>query len=262
MRALVILLALAAPAYADKAPDIAKLLDDPSGATFAFAGNANYSGATGKQMAADLPTGHTAKNILGAYSANKKSYWASADLAVGDKIDGHASAVWDQSGGSWKLVAFSVVPTATGAQQQEANKKGLVPPAIKSSNGAGDEYFLTVFDGVFSESSTVADTLGKAKDVVLFGSAATERYTGPAAIKKALAGWKLAFHQRDGMVDGKTTGRLLWIATNFDARPVATPKAAPTPYRVFLVLQGDSDGNYALVHASFSAMTAQGWAKP
>ncbi|MEO8548432.1 MAG: hypothetical protein ABI678_00590 [Kofleriaceae bacterium] len=254
------------PALADKAkpatPEIGQLIPpggDPSGATFAFAGTGVYTNATAQQLTKDLPGLHVVKNVAGAYSKNKKSYWASADIASGvvgssQAIDGHASAVWDKIDGNWKLVAFSIVPTATAKQQLEGKK--LAVPAIKASNGAGDVYFLTLFDQIFSEHAD--ETVGGRKDAVMFGSAANERYVGGASIKKALASWNLAFTVRDGRADGKTSGRLLWIAANMDARPATKPKADPTPYRVFLVYEGDSDGNYELVHASFAAITG-GW---
>ena len=241
-------------------PDLGQLIPpdgDPSGATFAFAGSAVYTGATAQQMTKDLPSHHALKNVAGGFSKNKKSYWASAEITGGSKaVDGHASAVWDKTASGWKLVAFSIVPTATDKQQQEAKKKGAAAPAIKAMNGAGDEYFLTVFDKVFSEHA--ADTVGERKDAVLFGSAANERYVGAGAIKKALGGWDLTLTVHGDMADGKTSGRLLWIAANVDARPQTKPKADPTPYRVFLIYEGDSDGNYELEHASFAAVTT-GW---
>lgn len=263
---------VASPALADKKPaapkppDLGQLIPpegDPSGATFAFAGAGVYTGATAQQMTTDLPGLHVVKHFAGAFSKNKKSYWASGDIASGvagtsQAIDGHASAVWDKTGAGWKLVAFSIVPTATAKQQQEAKQKHVAAPAIKAMNGAGDEYFLTVFDKIFSENA--AETVGSRKDAVLFGSAANERYVGAAAIKKTLAGWGLGFTVHGEMADGKTSGRLLWIAANIDARPLAKPKADPTPYRVFLVYEGDADGNYELVHASFAAV-AGGWTK-
>jgi hypothetical protein len=259
---------VASPALADPkakpavaaTPDLGQLIPpdgDPSGATFAFAGSGIYTGATSKQMTKDLPGQHVVKNVAGAYSKNKKSYWASADVAGGSgAVDGHASAVWDKTETGWKLVAFSIVPTATGKQQEDAKKKRVVAPAIKAMNDAGDEYFLTVFDKVFRENA--AETVGARKDAVLFGSAANERYVGADSIKKTLAGWDLTFDVHDGMADGKTSGRLLWIAANIDARPQTKPKADPTPYRLFLIYEGDSDGNYELVHASFAAVTS-GW---
>ena len=264
---------VASPALADKkaakpaaaaTPDLGQLIPpdgDPSGATFAFAGSGVYTGATSQQMTKDLPGLHVVKNVAGAFSKNKKSYWASADVASGvaggpQAVDGHASAVWDKTETGWKLVAFSIVPTATAKQQQDAKKKGAVAPAIKAMNGAGDEYFLTVFDKVFRENA--AETVGARNDAVLFGSAANERYVGAGSIKKTLAGWDLALTVHGDMADGKTSGRLLWIAANIDARPQSKPKADPTPYRVFLIYEGDSDGNYELVHASFAAVTS-GW---
>jgi hypothetical protein len=272
MKALLVacVVVVASPALADKTaakpapsatPGLGQLIPpdgDPSGATFAFAGNGVYTSATAQQMTKDLPAGHVVKNVAGAFSKNKKSYWASGDVASSKSqtVDGHASAVWDKTGTGWKLVAFSIVPTATDKQQQDAKKKGAVAPAIKAMNGAGDEYFLTVFDKVFSENA--AETVGARKDAVLFGSAANERYVGGASIKKTLAGWDLTFTVHGDMADGKTSGRLLWIAANIDARPQTKPKADPTPYRVFLVYEGDSDGNYELGHASFAAVTS-GW---
>jgi ketosteroid isomerase-like protein len=273
MKALLVacVVVVASPALADKpaakpvaapaTPELGQLLPpdgDPSGAAFAFAGSGVYAGATAQQMKTDLPALHVMKNVAGAFSKNKKSYWASADVASGksQEVDGHASAVWDKTATGWKLVAFSLVPTATAKQQQDAKKKGAVAPAIKASNGAGDEYFLTVFDKVFRENA--GETVGARKDAVMFGSAANERYVGAASIKKTLASWDLAFTVHGDMADGKTSGRLLWIAANIDARPQTKPKAEPTPYRVFLVYEGDADGNYELVHASFAAVTS-GW---
>jgi len=86
------ILLVSVPAFADKAaakatsnpPDIAELIPPkgpPSGAAFAFVGNAVYTNATAQQMAADLPGPHVAKNVVGGYSKNKRAYWACADIA-------------------------------------------------------------------------------------------------------------------------------------------------------------------------------------
>jgi hypothetical protein len=49
------------------------------------------------------------------------------------------------------------------------------------------------------------------------------------------------------------------VDRNLNARPANNAKAAPTPYRVFLIFEGSGDDTYELVHASFAAMTAQAW---
>ncbi|HEY1552310.1 MAG TPA: hypothetical protein VGG28_31000 [Kofleriaceae bacterium] len=238
-------------------PDIASLLapDVDHSATFAFAGNGVIQGSG----AVDLPKRHVARNATGSYSKNKLAFWASADIAPdGSKaIDGHASALWEKSDAGWKLIAFSIVPTATAKQQQAANKQGLLPPKIRDANGAGGDYFLTVFDKVFGNDAV--DTVSDHKDAVMFGSGPGERYVGGDAIKKVLTGWNLAFTMRDGIASGVTKGRLLWIAANMNARPANNDKAAATPYRVFLIFEGSGDSDYQLVHASFAAMTEQAW---
>jgi len=258
---LVPVLAIADKGAAPPVPDIASLLapDADRSAAFAFAGNGVFQGAA--PQASDLPKGHVARNVSGAYSKNKLAYWASADLAASataKDVDGHASALWEKSDAGWKLVAFSIVPAATGKQQQAANKKGLVPPKIQNANGASGEYFLTVFAGVFGHDAP--DVVADHKDDVMFGSGPGERYVGGAAIKKMLLGWDLQFEMRDGLASGLTKGRLLWIAANMNARPANNDKAAPTPYRVFLIFEANGgDGDYQLVHASFAAMTEQAW---
>ena len=252
----------APPAAKDIPPDIASLLApdaDRSAAVFAFAGNGVFQGTA--PQASDLPKGHVAKNVVGSYSANKRAYWASADLAASatpKDIDGHASALWEKTDAGWKLVAFSIVPTATSKQQQAANKKGLMPPKIRDTNAASGEYFLTVFDKVFGHDA-VDTVAADHKDAVMFGSGPNERFVGGGAIQRTLNSWSLDLTLRDGMASGLTKGRLLWIAVNMDARPANHDKATPTPYRVFLIFQGVGDGDYVLVHASFAAMTEQAW---
>jgi hypothetical protein len=257
---LVPVLAIADKPAAPSVPDIASLLapDADLGAAFAFAGNGVAQGAA--PQASDLPKAHVARNVSGAFSKNKNAYWASADIATSataKDIDGHASAVWEKSDAGWKLVAFSIVPAATGKQQQAANKQGLMPPKIRDANTASGEYFLTVFANVFGNDTV--DTVANRKDAVMFGSGPTERYVGGDAIKKVLTGWNLAFEVRDGLASGLTKGRLLWIAANMNARPASNAKAAPTPYRVFLIFEGSGDDTYELVHASFAAMTEHAW---
>lgn len=258
---LVLIPAVAIAGAKDAAPDIASLLapdTDRSAAVFAFAGNAVFQSTA--PQASDLPKGHIAKNVVGGDSANKRAYWASADLAAGAtaRVDGHASALWEKTDSGWKLVAFSIVPTATSKQQQAAIKKGLTPPKIRDANAASGEYFLTVFDKVFGHdaSDTVA---ADHKEAVLFGSAPNERFVGGGAVQSTLKSWNLDFSIRDGLASGVTNGHLLWIAGNMDARPAGKDSATPTAYRVFLIFQGDGDGNYQLVHASFGAMTEQAW---
>ncbi|MFT3695646.1 MAG: hypothetical protein QM831_21090 [Kofleriaceae bacterium] len=233
MRALLLIFALVSPAFADDKPDLGQLLTNPSGAAFSLTDGT-------------VPAKHAVKNVVGAFASNKKSFWAAGDV-VNDKgtVDGHASAVWDHDKTGWTLIAYSLVPTTTA--------KAIAPPKIESKNTAGDEYFLTIFDDVWGQDA--AETVTKAKDAVLFGSAPNERFVGGAAMNKALTGWNLKFKIRDGRVTGKTSGRLLWMVANMDA----TSGKSTTPYRVFLVFQGDSDGGYSLVHASFAAMTGHGW---
>jgi hypothetical protein len=257
---LVPVLAIADKSSPPPVPDIASLLapDADHSAAFAFAGNGVFQ--TAAPQTSDLPKGHVARNVSGAYSKNKLAYWASADVAASataKDVDGHASALWEKTDAGWKLVAFSIVPTATSKQQQAANKKGLLPPKIHDANGAAGEYFLTVFDKVFGHDAP--DIVADHKDAVMFGSGAGERYVGGATIKKMLTDWNLDFELRDGLASGLTKGRLLWIAANMNARPANNDKAAPTPYRVFLIFEGSGDDTYELVHASFAAMTAQAW---
>jgi hypothetical protein len=253
-------LAIADKPAAPSVPDIASLVapDADRIATFAFAGNAVVQGAA--PQASDLPKAHVVRNVAGAFSKNKSAYWASADLAISataKDVDGHASALWEKSDAGWKLVAFSIVPTATSKQQQAANKKGLMPPKIHDASAASGEYFLTVFPNVFGNDAV--DTVADRKDAVMFGSGPGERYVGGDAIKKMLTGWNLELEVRDGLASGLTKGRLLWIAANMNARPANNAKAAPTPYRVFLIFEGDGDDTYQLVHASFAAMTEHAW---
>jgi hypothetical protein len=246
-------------------PDLASLIPpegDPSGAAFAFAGRKAFVNASSTDMTMELPGQHVVKNVVGSFSKDKRAFWASGELVsgvVGTKatVDGHASALWERSDKGWKLVAFSLVPTATGKQQQAAIKSKLAPPAIQTNDGAKGVYFLTIFPDVFREHAI--DKVSARKDAVLLGSGASERYVGGGKFVGALGAWKLAFTVRDGIASGTTQGRLLWIATNLDTRPLDHPDAAPVPYRVFLIFEGDSDGNYEMVHASFAAVTDQAW---
>jgi hypothetical protein len=267
MKALVMVLALVVlptVAGADKgAPDIATLLtpDGVAGATAALVGNGVYYGSTAKDMGADYPAAHVAKNVVGGYSKDKKSYWAAADLvsnAAGSKsVVGHASALWEKADKDWKLVAFALTPTATGKQQKAANDKGILPTKIKDANGASGEYFMTIFAGAFGEDAQ--DMVSARKDVVLFGSAPSERYVTGAKATAQLKKWNLNFAIRDGITSGLTKGRILWIMTNLDARPDGKDKAKPVPYRAFLIFEGDGSGSYALVHANFAAMVETPW---
>jgi len=268
MKALVVVLALLViptVAHADKnAPDINKLLtsDGVAGASAALVGNGVYNGATSTEMAADYPAALITKNVLGGYSKDKKAYWASADLvpAAGTKtVVGHASALWEKPGKDvdWKLVAFALTPTATGKQQKAANDKGMTPPKVKDANNANGEYFMTIFGGVFGEDAS--GTVSARKEVVLFGSAPNERYATGTKASKQLEKWNLNFKVRDNITSGTTKGRMLWIITNLDARPAGKEKANPTPYRAFLIFEGDGGGSYSLVHGNFAAMVETPW---
>src|SRR5580698_7820454 len=185
---LVPVLAIADKPAPASVPDIASLLasDADHSATFAFAGNSVLQGPV-SQVALDLPKAHVARNVRGALSKNKLAYWASADLATtatATDVDGHASALWEKSDAGWKLIAFSIVPTATAKQQQTANKRGVMPPKIIDASGASGEYFLTVFPKVFGNDAV--DTVANRADAVMFGSGPTERYVGGDAIKHVL----------------------------------------------------------------------------
>jgi hypothetical protein len=264
MKWMLVVLTVLVPVVAfagNDAPDITKLIaadGDPSGAEVALVGNNVYENAPAKDMAADMPKDHVMKNVAGAYSANKKSYWASAELtasATPKVIDGHASALWDKTDKGWKLIAFAIVPTATGKQQAAANKAKLVPPKVIQADNAND-YFMTVF-GAFLGSP--ADGISDHKEGLLFGSAPNERYVGGAKIKKTIGGWNLMFDQRDGRASNITKGKLLYVVGNFDARPQGKDKATPTPYRVFFIFEGPGGGVYSLLHANFAAMVEKPW---
>ena len=266
MRSLLVLLTVLVPAVAvagnDPPPDITKLIaadGDPSGAEVALVGNNVYENAAAKDMAADMPKDHVMKNVAGAYSKNKKAYWATAELtasATPKIVDGHASALWDKTDKGWKLVAFAILPTATSKQQAAANKAKLLPPKVTQADNAND-YFMTVFSAFLG---SPADSVSDRKDAVLFGSAPNERYVGGAKIKKTMAGWNLMLDQHDGRAANTTKGgKLLYIAGNFDARPQGKDKATPTPYRVFFIFEGPGGGDYSLVHANFAAMVEKPW---
>jgi len=267
VKGLVLLCLVASPllASAEAPPDIARLLPpdgDPSGAIFAFAGNAVHTNATSQEMTGDLPGLHTVKNVVGAYSKDKKAYWASAELVSGligasKAVDGHASALWERGDSGWKLVAFSLVPTANNKQHAESVKAGLAPPEVPDANNASGEYFMTIFSGAFGEDAK--GLVSTRKDATMFGSGQTERYVGGAKMAKAFGAWNLSFAVRDGITSGTTKGRLLWIAANLDARRASRPKAPATPYRVFLIFEGDGSGSYSLVHASFAEMVVKPW---
>lgn len=262
----VVVLALLAPAVArgdSKAPEIAALLspDGVAGATAALVGNGVYYGASAKDMGADFPAGLAAKNVAVGSSKDKRSYWASADLTTSadpKTVVGHASALWERADKDkdYKLVAFALLPTATGKQQKAAIDKGIAPAKVKEDNGASSEYFMTAF-GAFG--ADAADSVSTRKDVVVFGSAPNERFVGGAKASATIKSWNLMFDVRDGKTSGLTKGRILWVITNFDARPQGKDKAKPVPYRAFLIFEGDGSGSYALVHGSFAAPVEKPW---
>lgn len=263
----VVVLALCAPAVArgdSKAPDLAALLapEGVGGATAALVGNGVYYGAAAKDMGADLPKGLAAKNVATATSKDKRSFWASADLttaADAKTVIGHASALWERldKDKDYKLVAFALVPTATGKQQKAAITKGIAPAKVKDANGASGEYFMTIFGGAFG--SNPGDSVSNRKDVVVFGSAPNERYVGGGKAGTTITSWKQMFSVRDGITSGLTKGGILWIIVNLDARPQDKDKAKPVPYRAFLIFEGDGGGSYSLVHASFAAPVETPW---
>lgn len=162
----------------------------------------------------------------------------------------HATALLEKVGDTWRWVAWHISDPTTIGEQRQALQDGTAPDVIaRSVSGAED--VAAVFETTLVDPKALAASVSSRKDVVLYGSAAAERYVG-AKVKAQLAAWKLAFRVRDGVQAGLVgSSNVAWVAANVDAMSLARPKAKPTPYRILAIYE-KTGGTWSLVQIHFS----------
>ena len=207
-----------------------------------------------------LGAGGSVKSPTIAIAADKGSLWVVGDggqYAVCGMAecmhDGpaqvlHATALFEDGK---PLVGMFSEPI-TDAEQGKRIKAGQALPAFDRKIDAAAADAEKLFESTLADPKLFAAAVSDRKDVVLFGSAPKEMWTGSKPVKDQLAAWKLAFKIHDGVVAGTTaTKTIAYVAANLDARPAGKPDAKPTPYRA-LFLYENIKGSWQLVHAHFA----------
>jgi hypothetical protein len=269
-RALTVTLALSASVAAAHPSELEVAFDNllmgdqylpATGPKFAFVGGKAVSGAaTYADQFADLPQFDTTQSFVEGHTSDRAIAWVASDVVwmktvpngPDPDVDFHAVVLFEH-GKDWLPVAFAITPVVPAKAQADANKKGIVPPAIPRNVEASAEDAVKLFEATIGDPKGFAKTVSDRKEVVLFGSEAAERFAGGAKVRAKLVAWNLTFKVRDGVQAGATK-TLAWVAANVDAVPVRKPKAAPQPYRAF-VLYEKTGNAWKLVAASFSVVT-------
>lgn len=223
---------------------------------FAISGNLTHVGWTKgnvHDLLPDTPGDETAKleKVVVALSADEQAAWVAADLrGVRTQPPMHATALLEKVDNTWRWVAWHITAPTTIGEQRQALADGTVPDVLaRSVNGAED--VVALFETSMADHTALAASVSDRKDVVMYGSAASERYTG-AKVKKVLGDWKLSFRVRDGVQAGLVgSGKIAWVAANVDAISFKRMNAKPTPYRVLAIYENTA-GTWRLVQINFS----------
>jgi hypothetical protein len=199
-------------------------------------------------------------------SEDGKAAWFAADLrssipeVVGNQRlrievhDYHASGVLEKVGADWQWVTWHIAEGVPASEQQQALKKGKVPPEIPRSI-AGAEDVVKLFEATIGAPKALATTVSPDQHVRLYGSEHAESVTGGAAVRKRLERWGLVLKVRDGVQAGMVAGNhVAYVAANVDAVPQKRPKARAEPYRLLFVYARTAQG-WQLVQAHFSVVT-------
>jgi len=274
-----LVLALLVPAHAradDTGEIIVKLQELPANdelkqfPKFAISGNLIHVGWTTGNVSDLLPgTPGDGKakleKVIVAKSGDSKVAWIAADVRGVRASDAcapgpcapitqppmHATALLERVGSEWRWVAWHITEPTTFKEQRQAHAEGTVPDVLARSVTKADDV-VAVFQTSILDPSALAASVSDRKDVVLYGSAANERYVGGAKVKKQLAAWKLAFTIRDGIQAGVAgDGKIAWVAANVDAVPLKNPLVKPMPYRVLAIYELNG-AKWRLVQAHFS----------
>ena len=198
-------------------------------------------------------------------SEDGKAAWFAADLrssipeVVGNQQlhievhDYHATGVLEKVGADWQWVAWHIAEGVPAREQQEALKKGKLPPELPRSI-TGAEEVVKLFEATIADPKALAKTVSPDPHVRLYGSELAESVAGGAAVRKRLERWGLVMKVRDGIQAGMAAGNhVAYVAANVDAVPQKQPKARPEPYRLLFVYARTAQG-WQLVQAHFSVV--------
>jgi hypothetical protein len=106
------------------------------------------------------------------------------------------------------------------------------------------------FQKSIADPKALAATISARKDVVLYGTVATERFVGGAAARAALLKWGLTLSVHGGIRAGVTKSKqVAWIAADVDARTAKSKTS--TPYRLTVVYE-NTGSEWKIVQIQFS----------
>ena len=109
---------------------------------------------------------------------------------------------------------------------------------------------VELFQKSIADPKAFAATVSTRKDVVLYGTVATERFVGGTAARATLLKWGLALSVHGGIRAGVTKSKqVAWIAADVDARS-ATAKTS-SPYRLTVVYE-KTGSEWKVVQIHFS----------
>jgi hypothetical protein len=130
------------------------------------------------------------------------------------------TGVVEQTGRTWTWTAWHVAAPVT-AKHQAAVLAAGTRPEVRPRVIAGAEGVVALIETTIVESKPLGGTVSDRKDVVLYGSEASERYVGGAKVKAQLATWGLSFKVRDGATH---------VTCLFAVSPACTTRSSrPTP---------------------------------
>ena len=109
---------------------------------------------------------------------------------------------------------------------------------------------VKLFESTIGDPSVFAATVSTRKDVVLFGTEATERFIGGDVVRATLVKWGLSFATVGGIRAGTTKSKTVaWVAADVDARAKKATK--PAPYRLTVIYE-KTGANWRIVQIHFS----------
>lgn len=224
---------------------------------FAFSDQDPYVSRAGGTANYEWSKAEKGKTIK-AVAADGSAFWISSDIRGGglcglnDCPKGdkgklmHVTALFDKDG---KAVAWHIARAVTASEQTKAVAAGVTPSTFDKGIDKGAEDAAKLFETTIGDGKALAASVSDRKDVVLYGSAPTERIVGGAKVKAQLAKWNLVLTPTSGIQAG-VVGSVAWVAANVDSQPKKGSKAKPVPYRALFIYESGK-----LVNAHFSFLT-------
>jgi hypothetical protein len=149
----------------------------------------------------------------------------------GKEVWGHYTLLLDKGQPLVEHVGM-VIPDSNMAKL----KTLMAPDKMDDKIGPEAADLRTLLGTLIASPKAMVDAVSDRKDVVLYGSDASEKYTGGAVVKKTLTGWGLSIKLRDGIMAGLTSSKKVgWMAANVDVQAKGDKRA--TPYRMTLVVE-------------------------